>query len=70
MTNFTIYQLSPGDNIKAIAVIEQKEEVITITNLLLKGGLDVWYEPDDFEIAFKHMLFQEHLGRQLNGEAR
>ena len=43
---------------------------VIVTNLLLKKGFDVWYEPDYFEVAFKHMLFQEHLGRQLNGEAR
>ena len=69
MTNFTIYQLQPGDNIQAIAIVETTQMVVTITNLLLKKGLDVWYEPDDFKTAFEQMLFQEYLGHQLNGEA-
>lgn len=55
-TNFTIYQLKPDDNAEAIATVRQGEMAATITDFLLKKGLDVWYEPDQFEKAFKHMV--------------
>ncbi len=66
-TSFTIYQLHPDDNIEALAIIHHEGVAEQVTNLLLEDGLVVWYEPDQFERDFKHMVYQQHLGHVLNG---
>ena len=55
MTNFTIYQLHPGDKIKAIATVTTEKMASTISNLLSNDGLDVWYEPNSFERDYRAM---------------
>lgn len=58
MTNFTIYQLSPGDNIEAIASVKTEKMAGTISTLLSDDGFDVWYEPDSFERDYRSMTLR------------
>ena len=56
MTYFTIYEIKDDDNNEAIAIIPKAEMADRITTLLLKEGLDVWFEPSTFGKAYRNMI--------------